>query len=108
MLTPAALTRLANALGGLPILGCDDGSPAARAGARYGDIVLSVDGVPTASWADFFQARKQGSGLLALRVLRQGRQLELALALPAATRTPREVLDRAPTLQPGAAGECWS
>ena len=92
--SPAALTRLATALGGVPILGCVEGSPAHVAGVRYGDIVLAIDGTPTASWTDFFQARRRSPTQLSVRVLRQGTPLEISMTLPATARTPRHVLDR--------------
>jgi len=100
MQTPSELTFLADSLGGLPIMGCSSGSPASRAGLRYGDIVLTVEGVPTPSWAAFFQAtrfvepgRRFGERGVCVRVFRQGTELELSLALPWAARTPRAVLE---------------
>lgn len=90
---PEALTQVANSLNGLPILGCAPGSPAARAGLRYGDIVLAVNGAPTPSWAAFFDASAHAHGELHLRVFRQGRELQLPLQLDTNARTPRAVLD---------------
>lgn len=95
---PQQLTQVANSLSGLPILGCSRGSPAARAGLRYGDIVLSVDGAPTPSWSAFFEASERAAAeLLCLRVFRSGSELDLTLALARNARSPRAVLD-APTL----------
>src|SRR5664279_628388 len=54
---PEQITKLAIALGGLPVLGCRPGSPAARAGIRYGDVLLAVNGVPTPDWKTYVQAR---------------------------------------------------
>jgi len=93
VVTPAELSRIATALGGVPISGCLRGSPAERAGIRYGDIVLSVDGLPTASWMEFFQARRRCSGKMRVRVFRSGREFEVALDLPARFRCPRELLE---------------
>jgi predicted metalloprotease with PDZ domain len=89
---PEALTLVANSLNGLPILGCAIGSPAARAGLQYGDIVLALNGTPTPSWAAFFEAA-HAQRALHLRVFRQGRELELQLQLDTSPRTPRAVLD---------------
>jgi S1-C subfamily serine protease len=88
---PEALTQLANTLQGLPILGCSGGSPAARAGLCYGDIVLSVDGTPTPSWTAFLAATSASP--LRLRVFRRGREVELTLLLDGNACTPRAVLE---------------
>jgi S1-C subfamily serine protease len=93
---PAALTQLATSLGGLPILGCLPGSPAARAGLRYGDIVLEVDGAPTASWSAFLKAsaqRDRADRKLRLCVLRHGLKLDLLLELAREASSPRAVLE---------------
>lgn len=95
---PEALTQIANSLNGLPILGYASGSPAARAGLHYGDIVLALNGAPTPSWAAFFEAARGQRGLH-LRVFRQGRELELQLELESTAHTPRAVLD-APYREP--------
>jgi S1-C subfamily serine protease len=57
MISKASLTALAKALGGIPVLGSLGGSPAARAGIRYGDIVLSVNGKKTATAHDYVVAK---------------------------------------------------
>ena len=93
---PAELTQLATSLGGLPILGCLPGSPAARAGLRYGDIVLALDGTLTPSWSAFLQAsaqRDRADRALRVRVFRSGRALELLLDLCRTANSPRAVLE---------------
>jgi S1-C subfamily serine protease len=92
MLTPTELARLATALGGLPILGCLAGSPAEGAGIRYGDILLSLDGLPTSSWDEFLFARNQAGRSIAVRVFRQGQELDVSLELRASDKTPEQVL----------------
>jgi S1-C subfamily serine protease len=86
------LSRLATLLGGLPMSSCVRDSPAFRAGIRYGDIVLAVEGAPTASWSAFFEACARRDGALRLRVWRCGCELQCELELPAGARTPRAVL----------------
>ncbi|MEY4580370.1 MAG: hypothetical protein RL701_5073 [Pseudomonadota bacterium] len=92
MLSPTDLARLATALGGLPILGCLNGSPAADAGIRYGDILLSVDGKPTTSWDDFLAARKVSTDHMLARVFRQGVEFDISIPLRPATRSPTDIL----------------
>jgi hypothetical protein len=59
---------------------------------RYGDILLAVNGIPTASWNDFLQARARSDGQLLARVFRQGIEFDLSLTLRASDATPLEVL----------------
>ena len=80
MQNPEQLTKLANALGGLPVLGCKPGSPAARAGIRYGDVVLAVNGVPTPDWSAYAHARRQRTGSMQVAVFRAGEELAFELA----------------------------
>jgi S1-C subfamily serine protease len=94
MVSLSDLSRLATVLGGVPIPGCSEGSPAQRAGLRYGDVLLSIDGLPTASWADFFQARQRRTERMTVRVFRQGAEFDVSLELPAMSRCPRDVLER--------------
>jgi S1-C subfamily serine protease len=86
------LSRLAAALGGLPVLGCLDGSPAAEAGVRYGDVLLAIDGTPTASWDDYLLARGRCNGRFVARLFREGEELEIAVELRPTARTPLEAL----------------
>jgi len=92
MLNREDLSRLATALGGLPILGCLEGSPAAEAGVRYSDILLSVDGVPTASWNDFLEARSRCQGRMLIRIFRDGAERELDIELRRSTKSPLELI----------------
>ena len=92
MLTPAELARLATALGGLPILGCLAGSPAEDAGVRYGDILLSLDGMPTSSWDEFVRARTQAGSAIVVRVFRQGQEFDLSIELRRSDKTPEQVI----------------
>jgi S1-C subfamily serine protease len=86
------LYRLAAAMGGVPILGCLDGSPAALAGVRYGDILLAIDGTPTRNWDDFLEARSRCKEGFVARIFRGGEEFEVSIRLRAATQNPMDVL----------------
>ena len=92
MIHPSELSRLAVTLGGVPILGCLQGSPADRAGVRYGDIMLSINGIPTPSWADFFQARRRCEGPMLVRLFRDGRELDITVEKLTTPLSPQAVL----------------
>lgn len=92
MLSRTDLSRLATVLGGLPILGCLEGSPAAGAGVRYGDILLSVDGVATPSWDDFLQVRSRCQGRMLARIFRDGVERDVDIELRPTTRSPLELI----------------
>lgn len=79
MLSSEQLTKLANALGGLPVLGCKPGSPAARAGIRYGDVVLAVNGIPTPDWATYVEARQARKAEMQVEIFRGGEELKIDL-----------------------------
>ncbi len=57
MIPRKSIFALAKALEGLPVLGALQGTPAARAGVRYGDILLSVNGMRTRTVADYVEAK---------------------------------------------------
>lgn len=75
------LMELARALGGLPVFGCLAGSPAEQAGIRYGDVLLSVDGMPTGSVDDYLAARSRSGRTIVVRVFRAGLELDFELGL---------------------------
>jgi len=77
------VTRIASRLNGVPVLGCRPGSPAARAGVQYGDILVSVNGVPTPDWASYIEARALGRGEMRVELFRAGETLTFQFALPA-------------------------
>lgn len=70
---------LAKALGGIPILGTLPGTPAARAGLQYGDVLLTIDGQPMASIGDYIEFMKsRGENVLAT-IFRGGLEREVLL-----------------------------
>lgn len=81
MINKSNLVQLAEALGGLPVYGCLPGSPAARAGVRYGDVLLGVDGHATPSWQAYLSARQSSGKVIRLRLFRDGSELEVDVAL---------------------------
>lgn len=89
MTTKEELLRLASAMNGLSILGCLPDSPAHRAGLRYGDVVLEVNGVPTPDWVAYLRAVNTRSRQMTVRYLRGGEEHFVVLELDA----EREVVE---------------
>lgn len=77
MISRKQLEEIAATVGGVPIFGCLPRSSAEQAGVRYGDIVLSVNGVRTHDLDEYLAARSLREDGLALNVLRAGRELSL-------------------------------
>ena len=77
------ITRLATRLKGVPVLGCRPGSPAARAGVRYGDILVAVNGMATPDWSAYVEARALARGHMRVELFRAGETLTFEFALPA-------------------------
>lgn len=94
MIPKKSLFALAKALEGLPILGALEGTPASRAGVRYGDVLLSVNGMRTRSVADYVAAKDVRSDGMAIIVFRSGteRVEELAYDSPARSLNPVALL----------------
>jgi len=94
MRSRAELSRLALALGGLPVLGCLPGSPTARAGIRYGDVLLAIDGKRTATWDDFLEARGACGSAFTARIFRDGAEFNVHIQLrPTPASSPMQLLD---------------
>jgi S1-C subfamily serine protease len=64
---------------------------------RYGDILLSINGLPTGSWDDFLQARAQCGNKLSVRVFREGTEFDVSLTLRASNASPLELLEELQT-----------
>jgi len=64
--------ELARALGGIPVLGSLPGSPAERAGIRYGDVILSVNGMKTPTVVEYVEAKALRKNGMSVTVFRSG------------------------------------
>lgn len=85
MIPKKQLFELAAALEGIPVLGTLAGSPAARAGIGYGDVVLSVNGVRTRTMLDYVEAKVLRSDGMELVVFRSGAEHVARLEYAAAS-----------------------
>jgi S1-C subfamily serine protease len=81
LLRRSALAELARALNGLPVLGCLPDGPAERAGLRYGDVLLTVDGRTAHSWSTYLAAPMRTERAVHVRLFREGREVEVSLTL---------------------------
>jgi serine protease Do len=78
---PPRLARKLGRASGVEVVQVADDSPAAAAGLRSEDLIVELDGAPVADVADLQRlmvVEKIGAAI-ALKVLRQGRELELSL-----------------------------
>lgn len=92
MISKKSLFSLATTLGGMPVLSTLPGSPAARAGVRYGDIVLSVNGRPTSTVGDYVQASALRSDGMTLVLFRNGVEEQLELIYDRERRSLEDAL----------------
>ncbi len=61
------------------MLGALEGSPAARAGIRYGDILLIANGIRTRNVVDYVEAKALDSRGMDVTLFRQGTEESLRL-----------------------------
>jgi S1-C subfamily serine protease len=89
-----SLFALAKALEGLPILGALEGTPAARVGIRYGDVLLSVNGMRTRTVSDYVEAKNLRTEGMEVVVFRSGEEriAELSYDVPAKTLDTAAIL----------------
>lgn len=94
MIPKKSLFALAKALEGLPVLGALEGTPAARAGVRYGDVLLSVNGMRTKTVMDYVKAKNLRSDGMNIVVFRSGEETltELTYDEPPTKADPASLL----------------
>lgn len=85
MIGRSNLFALAKALEGIPVLGALGGTPAARAGIRYGDVLLSVNGRRTRTVVDYVEAKALRTDGMDVVVFRQGVEQLQQLSYDAST-----------------------
>ena len=78
----AQIERLAQVLGGIPVWAVAPGSSARNAGVLFGDIILSVNGVPTPTFQDFLRAGRKHLQHLEFKVFRSGKVIVLTYDEP--------------------------
>lgn len=105
MIPKTSLFALAKALEGIPVLGSLSGTPAARAGIRYGDILLSVNGMRTRTVNDYIEAKALREDGMEITVFRTGTEKVEVLVYDEPTRAdPAAILAELVTMRiaPGA------
>lgn len=85
MMKRKQVEEIAATVQGVPVWGCLPGSTAAEAGVRYGDIVLSVNGVATPSMVEYLEGRKLRTDGFELRLFRDGAELTVFVPFRAPT-----------------------
>jgi S1-C subfamily serine protease len=74
------VSEMAKIYGGMPFLGALPDSPAEKAGLRWGDIVLAVNGLATPDCDAFVRARLVRERGATVRYVRNGVEAEVELA----------------------------
>jgi S1-C subfamily serine protease len=87
------LAILAEALAGIPVWGALPGSLAHRAGIRYGDVLLAINGKRTTNIDDYLDARNLTADGAEVVIFRDGHQITLQLVFEAVSppATPGEL-----------------
>ena len=75
MIPREQLRQIAAIVRGVAVWGCLPRSSSARAGVRYGDIVLGANGMRTETIHDYLRARTLRTDGVELRLLRGGAEL---------------------------------
>lgn len=102
MIPKRSVFALAKALDGIPVLGTLAGTPAAKAGIRYGDILLEVNGMRTRTVADYIEAKALREDGMEIVVFRAGAEQRSDLAYETAVQTdPQAILAELVSLRIG-------
>jgi predicted metalloprotease with PDZ domain len=88
MIARQSLFALAKALEGIPVLGSLSGTPAARAGIRYGDVLISVNGMRTRTVLEYVEAKALRTDGMDVVVFRSGTEKLERLAFDEPAITP--------------------
>lgn len=88
MLSKRSVLEIAKSMNGVAVMATLPGSPAYQAGLRYGDVVLEVNGQPTASWADYLAAKDLRNDGMRVVFLRAGAVVEVELIFRASKADP--------------------
>ena len=103
MIRKKSVFALAKALEGVPVLGTLAGTPAAKAGIRYGDVLLSVNGMRTRTVADYIEAKALREDGMDVVVFRAGVEHKNDLEYDELVQTdPQKLLAELMTLRIGA------
>jgi S1-C subfamily serine protease len=107
MIPKTSLFALAKALEGIPVLGSLSGTPAARAGIRYGDILLSVNGMRTRTVVDYVEAKALRSDGMDVVIFRTGSERieRLTYDEPSSPPDPAAILAELVTMRIAADGD---
>ena len=83
----STMEKIAKVYQGLPLVACLPDSPASRAGLRWGDVVVAVNGIRTPDALAFVRAREARSGGALVRFVRDGQEREVELHWESASST---------------------
>lgn len=71
------------------------GSPAHKAGMKYGDVIVSCNGVTTNTIADYLEAIKLNDGTQRMEILRDNQFLNVVLDMSESKKDSDEIPDYA-------------
>ena len=99
MMNREQLAKLAESLSGIAVWGVLPGSVSQRCGVRYGDIIISVNGIKTSNAEEYVEARGARLDGADVVIFRDGQEVLLQLSFdePSAP-TPERVLQVAQEL----------